>query len=138
MGLAQQVQSSLSPLDESRLSRGSQHRSKRNGSSISTSRLEENDEQYISKRLLNRRAHARKQDSYLPKLRIAIAENEQEPSTDSKKQDAGIWVILKNRVYFVVLKFRIFNSYFQFFVIYCKLIILLMHKNGLLMPIQLV
>jgi hypothetical protein len=90
MGLAQQVQTSLSPRSESRVS---QRRSKRISSSVSTSRLEENDEQYVSKRLLSRRANTRNQHSYLPKLRIAIDENEEEAPSDTKKPDAGIWVI---------------------------------------------
>jgi hypothetical protein len=108
MGLAQQVQSSLLPLNESRIS--SQRRTKRIGSSISTLQLEENDEQYISKRLLNRRANARNQHSYLPKLRIAIDENEQETLNESKKQDAGIWVIQskKKKKKIVFFKFRLF------------------------------
>ena len=90
MGLAQQVQSALGPLKESR---GSLRRSKRNGSAISTSRLEDTDEQHVSKRLLSRRANTRNQQSCLPKLRIAIDENEEETPNGNKKQDAGIWVI---------------------------------------------
>ena len=90
MGLAQQVQTSLSPRSETR---ASQRRSKRIGTSVSTSRLEENDEQYVTKRLLSRRANTRSQQSYLPKLKIAIDDNEEETPSENKKQDAGIWVI---------------------------------------------
>lgn len=89
MGLAQQVQSSFSPLHESRSIR---RLSKQSRSSV-TAHLGENDEQYISKRLLNRRSSARYPHSYLLKPRIAITENDQESSTNGKTQDAGIWVI---------------------------------------------
>ncbi len=94
MGLAQQVQSSLQLLDESRSSLLSQRSSKRSSSSLPISYLQDNDESNISKRLLNRHATPQRQHSYIPKLRISIDENEQESSINNKKQDPGIWVIL--------------------------------------------
>jgi hypothetical protein len=97
MGLAQQIQSSLQPLDELQQSRSPRlirHRPRRISSSTSSSHLEENGEENISKRLLSRRANARYQHSYTPKPKIVIDENEQESSTNNKNQDPGIWVIL--------------------------------------------
>ena len=124
MGLAQQIESSLVSLDESRSSRLSSHKPKRRASSLSTSHSEDrtnNDEQFISKRLLNRRASAR--CPHLSKPRISVDEN-----VPTKNQDPGIWV----NIYIFEGQFFdfIFSSYFQFFVIYYKLIIYPMHKNG--------
>jgi len=96
MGLAQRVQSSLLPFDvlqQSRSARLIQSNPKRTNSSKSTSHSIENDEENISKRLLNRRANSRYQHSYIPKPKIVINENEQELSTNNKDQDPGIWVI---------------------------------------------
>jgi hypothetical protein len=88
MGLAQQVQSSLLSLDESRSTRISHQRPKRSDGSLSTSHSEvhtNNDEQFISKRLLHRRASARHPDVLKP--RISLDEN-----LPTKNQDPGIWV----------------------------------------------
>ena len=88
MGLAQQVQSSLVPLNEPRLT---QRRSKsRSSSSLSNHRSEDNNEQNISKRLLSRRY----QRLYSTKPKISIDKTEQESSTNNENQDPGIWVIL--------------------------------------------
>lgn len=115
MELAQQVQVSLLPLDESRLN---QRRSKRIGSSIITSHSDDNDEEYISKRLLNRRSTPRYRHCYTPKPRIMIDKNEPRLSTSNsnKNQDAGIWVM----------KFLFSNFSFSF------LFFLLVTSNSLL------
>ena len=89
MGLAQQVQSSFVPPS----SRANQQRSQRTSSSVISS-FDENSEQNISKRLLNRRATtARQSPSYTFRSRIAINDNESDVSIGSKTEDAGIWVI---------------------------------------------
>ncbi len=94
MGLAQQVQSSLLPLDDlQQQSRLTPSRFKRINNSLSTSHLEENSDENISKRLLNRRGSAHYQHSSIPKSRLSMNENEQESSTNNKNQDPGIWVI---------------------------------------------
>ena len=90
MGLAQQVQSTLLPFEESRLT---QRRQKRTRSTITNSHSEKNSEQNLSKRLLNQRASARYSRSFIPRPQTAIDGNEQEVSTINKNQDAGIWVI---------------------------------------------
>lgn len=102
MGLAQKIQSSLhlQPFDELRKSRSP--RSRRTSSSKTSSHSEDS----ISKRLLTRRTTAHYPHSYLPKPRIAINENEQESSTDTKNQDPGIWVILF-KILFLYLNFKI-------------------------------
>lgn len=88
MGLAQQVQSSLGPIQPSR---SNQLRSRRISSAISS--LEDNNEQNISKRLLNRRPVTRYAPSYTFRSQLAIDENEEATSNGSKTEDAGIWVI---------------------------------------------
>jgi hypothetical protein len=99
MGLAQQVQASLIPTDESQHSRLSRlhhhHHAKRSRSSISSYHPDEKDEQNISKRLLNRRASARYPRSQLTKSKISNDKNEQESSVNNENQDAGIWVIFQ-------------------------------------------
>ena len=124
MGLAQQVQSSLGPTQPSR---SNQLRSQR-GSSSAISSLQENNEQYISKRLLNRRPVTRYAPSYTIRSKLAINENEEETSNGSKTEDAGIWVIL-SLIDFLGSYISSF-SYFQSSVTFYKWIILLMHKNG--------
>jgi hypothetical protein len=75
--IAQQVQSSLLPLDDlQQQSRLTQCRFKRINSPLSTSHLEENDEENISKRLLNRHVSAHYQHSSIPKSRLSMNENE--------------------------------------------------------------
>ncbi|CAF2632663.1 unnamed protein product [Rotaria sp. Silwood2] len=96
MGLARQVQSSLSHLNEpyhSRSSRSSQQRSRRATSSIPIYHLDEDNEQNNSRRLLNRRSNTRSQFSPITKSKISIDTNEQESSINNENQDAGIWLL---------------------------------------------
>ncbi|CAF0749543.1 unnamed protein product [Rotaria sordida] len=91
MGLARQVQSSLvlNESHQSRSARSIQHRSRRPTSSKPNSRLNENYEQNISKRLLNRRY----QLSPVTKSKIPIDNNERESSINNENQDSGIWLL---------------------------------------------
>lgn len=91
MGLAQQVQSSMVPTVQS--SRSNQRRLQRSSASA-ISPLEENDEQVISKRLLNRRPVTRYAPLYAFRSKSTTNENEEDISNSSKTEDAGIWVIL--------------------------------------------
>jgi hypothetical protein len=100
MELAQQVKSSLSPADEqelynrqSRQSRSNKHRKKRSSSSVSSYQSEDNDEQNISKRLLNRRVSTSYRRSQVRKAKNSDEKAEQEQSINDENQDAGIWVI---------------------------------------------
>ncbi len=75
--IAQQVQSSLLPLNDlQQQPRLTQCRFKRINSSLSTYHLEENDEESISKRLLNPRVRSHYQHSSIPKYRLSMNENE--------------------------------------------------------------
>ncbi|CAF1106171.1 unnamed protein product [Rotaria sp. Silwood1] len=96
IGLAQQVQSSLSHLNEShqsRSSRSTQYRSRRGTSSVPIYHLDEDNEQNNYKKLLNRRPNTRHQFSPVTKSKISISANEQESSTNNENQDSGIWLL---------------------------------------------
>lgn len=100
MDLAQQVKSSLSPADDqeqylrqSRLSRSNKRPHKRSKSSASCYNFEENDEQNISKRILQRRASQRSQRSKPTKTKSTNEKTEQEQTNNDENQDPGIWVL---------------------------------------------
>ncbi|CAF0800548.1 unnamed protein product [Rotaria sp. Silwood1] len=99
MELAQQVKTSLTSADEqeqymrsSRSARLSKHRYRRSCTAVSNCNVEENDEQNISKKLLNRHASPRYQSPRLTKSK-PNEKSEQEQSTNDENQDSGIWLI---------------------------------------------
>ncbi|CAF2311438.1 unnamed protein product [Rotaria sp. Silwood2] len=99
MELAQQVKTSLTPADEqeqcirsSRSARLSKHRHKRSCTTASNCNVEENDEQNISKRLLNRNASPRYQSPRITKSKLNEKTEQEQPGND-ENQDSGIWLI---------------------------------------------
>ena len=100
MDLAQQIKSSLTTGDEqeqylrqSRSARLNNSVTKRSCSSASGFAFDTNDEQNVSKRLLQRRASQRSQRPQTSKAKptTAKADQEQTPLSD-ENQDPGIWV----------------------------------------------
>lgn len=100
MELAQEVKSSLVSADEQeqylrqiRSSRFSKHYPKRSNSSVSSYLFDDNEEQNVSKRLLQRRASSRHQNSKVIKSKPTNEKSEAEQTSNDENQDAGIWVI---------------------------------------------
>ena len=92
MSLAQQVQGTLKPSDEparGRLSRQSLSPSRQHHGSIANT---PSDEQFISKRLLNRHAYTARSSSPSAKSDIVNEKVILEPSLNGEHQDHGIWV----------------------------------------------
>ncbi|UJR25893.1 hypothetical protein I4U23_007241 [Adineta vaga] len=101
MDLAQQIKSSLSTTDEqdpysrqSRSARLNKSISKRSCSSATSFNFDTNDEQNISKRLLQRRASQRSQRPQTSKPKTPTGKTDQEQtSSNDENQDPGIWLI---------------------------------------------
>jgi hypothetical protein len=100
MELAQQVKSSFIPVDDQesyfrqlRSSRLNKYNPKRSSSSVSSTVVEENDEQNISKRLLYHRTNPRYQQSKEKKPKPINDKSEVESTNNDENQDPGIWVI---------------------------------------------
>lgn len=100
MDLAQQVKSTLVAageqeqyLRQTRLSRIHKPFPRRSNSSVSSALFDDNDEQYISKRLLHRRISTNQLPPKINKPKPTNEKSETEPTSNDENQDAGIWVI---------------------------------------------
>lgn len=100
MDFAKQVKSSLVSADEqeqylrqTRSSRFNKPFPRRSTSSVSTAVFDDNDEQYISKRLLQRRISSRYQQPKATKQKPNNEKPEPESTPNDDNQDPGIWVI---------------------------------------------
>lgn len=121
--LANQIKTSLMPAEEkeqylrqSRSSRLNTYPPKRSSSSASNFNVDVNDDQNVSKRLLQRRPSQRSQRPQTTKGKPAGEKADQEQTANDENQDPGIWVC-------AILKILFFRQFpFQLIPILCYIL----------------